>query len=364
MISVKVLSGVLMKPFFDIQAQYEEHKAEMGAAMQKVLSSGNFIMGPAVFELEEQLQGYTGAKHCITCANGTDALQIVMMAAGIGPGDEVITTPFTFISTAETIALLGATPVFVDIEKDSYLINADLIEEKITEKTKAIIPVSLYGQIPDMDAINAVANRYSKLNQQKIYVIEDAAQSFGATYKGKKSCNVSEVATTSFFPTKPLGCYGDGGAIFTSDDELAGVMKQVKSHGQSAHYHHVRVGVNSRLDTLQAAILQVKLKHFDSQVLKRQQIAERYNQEYKDQDVITPIVLPERSHVYGQYTLRVQNRDSFRKSLQAQGVPSCVHYPIPLHQQPAFSDSTAYCPVAEQLCEEVVSLPMCLYLDE
>ena len=350
-----------MKPFFDIQAQYVAHKSEFNTAIQEVLDSGKFIMGPQVSELESQLQDYTKAKHCITCANGTDALQIAMMAIGVEPGDEVITTPFTFISTAETIALLGAKPVFVDIEEDSYLIDAKLIEEKITEKTKAIIPVSLYGQIADMDAINAIAEKYSQKYGHKIYVIEDAAQSFGATYKGKKSCNVSDIATTSFFPTKPLGCYGDGGAIFTSDDELANIMKQIRVHGQSKRYHHVRVGVNSRLDTLQAAILQIKLKYFDDEVSKRQAIAESYNQDYKNREVITPKVMPDRTHVYGQYTICVKDRDGFREEMKAQGIPTSVHYPVPLNKQEAFKDGLASCPVSDKLSEEVVSLPMCLY---
>ncbi len=349
-----------MKPFFDIQAQYAAHKSEFNAAIQEVLDSGKFIMGPQVAELEGQLQDYTKAKHCITCANGTDALQIAMMAIGVEPGDEVITTPFTFIATAETIALLGAKPVFVDVEEDSYLIDAKLIEEKLTEKTKAIIPVSLYGQIADMDEINSIAEKCSHKYGHKIYVIEDAAQSFGATYKGKKSCNVSDLAITSFFPTKPLGCYGDGGAIFTSDDELANIMKQIRVHGQSKRYHHVRVGVNSRLDTLQAAILQVKLKYFDGEVSKRQAIAEQYNLEYQEQDVITPMVMPDRTHVYGQYTIRVKDRDVFREEMKAQGIPTSVYYPVPLNKQEAFKDDSANCPVSDKLSEEVVSLPMCL----
>lgn len=350
-----------MKPFFDIQAQYQAHKAEIDEALQCVLDSGKFIMGPQVKELEEQLQAYTGASHCISCANGTDALQIAMMAIGVQPGDEVITSPFTFVATAEMIAILGAKPIYVDIEEDSYLLNANLIEEKITKKTKAIIPVSLYGQIPDMDAINNIAKSYSEKYGHKIYVIEDAAQSFGATYKGKKSCNVSDIATTSFFPTKPLGCYGDGGAIFTSDAELAKIMSEIRSHGQSKRYHHTRIGVNSRLDTLQAAVLQVKLKYFDAELNKRQVIAEGYNDEYKDQDVITPIVLPERTHVYGQYTLRVKDREKFREAVNELGIPTAVHYPIPLNKQPAYVDNSENFPISDKLSDEVVSLRMCLY---
>jgi UDP-2-acetamido-2-deoxy-ribo-hexuluronate aminotransferase len=350
-----------MKPFFDIQAQYQAHKQEINQVIQNVLDSGQFIMGPQVKALEQQLEAYTGAKHCITCANGTDALQIAMMAIGIKPGDEVITTPFTFIATAETIALLGAKPVFVDIEEDSYLINAELIEQKITAKTKAIIPVSLYGQIPDMDRINEIAEKYSQKLGHKIYVIEDAAQSFGAEYKNKKSCNVSEIATTSFFPTKPLGCYGDGGAIFTSADKIAEIVKQIRVHGQEKRYHHVRVGVNSRLDTIQAAILQVKLKYLDQEIETRRKIAQQYNEEYKATDIITPIIKKNRTHVYGQYTVRTKYRDQFIADLKKQGIPTTIHYPIPLNQQPAFKDTNANCPVSDKLSDQVVSLPMCLY---
>lgn len=350
-----------MKPFFDIQAQYAAHKNEINIAIQQVLDSGKFIMGPEVHLLESQLENYTGSENCISCANGTDALQIALMAIGIKPGDEVITTPFTFIATAETIALLGAVPVFVDIEEDSYLINHMLIEEKISNKTKAIIPVSLYGQIADMDEINRIAKESSRKIGHKIYVIEDAAQSFGAEYKGKKSCNVSDIATTSFFPTKPLGCYGDGGAMFTNDSELATAMRQIRVHGQSKRYHHTRVGVNSRLDTIQAAILIVKLKHFNQEVEKRKLIAEEYGALFKGEDnIITPRVKPYRKHVYGQYTIRTKNRDIFIEKYKQEGVPTTIHYPIPLNKQPAF-DTGICCPISDQLSNEVVSLPMCLY---
>ena len=350
-----------MKPFFDIQAQYQAHKQEIDQAIQNVLDSGKFIMGPQVKELEQQLQDYTGAQYCITCANGTDALQIAMMAIGIQPGDEVITTPFTFIATAETIALLGAKPVFVDIEEDSYLIDTNLIEASITERTKAIIPVSLYGQIPDMDEINAIAQRYSQKLEHQIYVIEDAAQSFGAEYKGKKSCNVSEIATTSFFPTKPLGCYGDGGAIFTSNDEVAKVAKQIRVHGQAKPYHHVRVGVNSRLDTIQAAILQVKLKYLDQEIQRRKEIAKAYSDQYENTDIITPTVKADRTHVYGQYTIRTSDRDDLITALNNQGIPTTIHYPIPVNQQFAFKETNANCLISEKLADQVVSLPMNLY---
>ena len=250
--------------FIDLKAQYQKLKPEIDEAIARVLNHGNFILGPEVEELEDRLANYVGAKHCITVANGTDALQIALMCLGVGPGDEVITPGFTYIATAETVALLGARPVYVDIDERTYNLDPSLLESSITHRTKAIIPVSLYGQCADFDLINAIALRHG------VVVIEDAAQSFGASYKGRKSCNLSSIACTSFFPSKPLGCYGDGGAIFTSDDALAKVMRQIARHGQDRRYHHVRVGVNSRLDTIQAAILLQKLKIFDEEIALRQ----------------------------------------------------------------------------------------------
>lgn len=344
----------------DLVDQYNAIKTEMNLAIQSVLDSGQYIMGLEVKLLETDLEKYTGTKHCITCANGTDALQLALMAIDIQPGDEVITTPFTFVATAESIALLGAKPIFVDIEEDSFLINHRLIAEKITKKTKAIIPVSLYGQIANMDEINQIAAIHSEKFNHKIYVIEDAAQSFGARYKGKKSCNVSDIATTSFFPTKPLGCYGDGGALFTSDDEIARRLKEMRVHGQSKRYCHTRLGVNSRLDTIQAAILLVKLKYFDAAISARLRNAKQYDIYYKDSDVITPKTLPDRMHVYGQYTIKTKSRAEFQESLKEAGLPTAVHYPIPLHKQPAFLDDSADCPIAEKVSQQVVSLPMAL----
>ncbi|OWX38742.1 aminotransferase DegT, partial [Acinetobacter baumannii] len=260
-----------MIDFIDLKAQQNRIKDKIDAGIQNVLTHGQYILGPEVIELEEKLASYVGAKHCITCANGTDALQIAQMAFGIGPDDEVITPGFTYIATAETVALLGAKPVYVDVNPKTYNLDVEKLEAAITPRTKAIIPVSLYGQCADFDAINAIAKKYS------IPVIEDAAQSFGATYKGRKSCNLSTVACTSFFPSKPLGCYGDGGAIFTNDDELAKVIRQIARHGQDKRYHHIRVGVNSRLDTLQAAILLPKLEILDDEMQARQRVAEVYN---------------------------------------------------------------------------------------
>ena len=352
-----------MKPFFDIQAQYQEHKEEFDVAIQEVLDSGKFIMGPQVKELETELERYTGAKHCISCANGTDALQIALMAIEIKPGDEVITTPFTFAATAEAIILLGGIPVYVDIEEDSFLINATLIEEKITKKTKAIIPVSLYGQIADMDAINVIADKASQEHGHKIFVIEDGAQSFGAEYKGKKSCNVSDIATTSFFPTKPLGCFGDGGALFTKNDSIAKTIRQIRVHGQRGRYQHEILGVNSRLDTIQAAVLLVRLKYIDLTISKRQRIAKQYEEKYRGTDIIPPYLANDRTHVYGQYTVRVPEREKFVSELEQQGIPSAIHYPVPLNLQLAFKNTSSFCPVAEALSSEVVSLPMCLVSD-
>lgn len=347
-----------MIPFIDLAAQQARIKDKIDAGIQRVLAHGQYILGPEVAELEEKLAAYTGAKYCITCANGTDALQIAQMALGIAPGDEVITPGFTYIATAETVALLGAKPVYVDIDPRTYNLDPTLLEAAITSRTKAIIPVSLYGQCADMDAINAIAEKHG------IPVLEDAAQSFGATYKGRKSCNLSTIATTSFFPSKPLGCYGDGGAIFTNDDELATVLRQIARHGQDRRYHHVRVGVNSRLDTLQAAILLPKLEIFDEELELRQQVAERYSRLLTEAGITaTPYLEPHNTSAWAQYTLRVENRTDVQARLKEKGVPTAVHYPIPLNQQPAVADSAASLPVGDDASAKVISLPMHPYLD-
>jgi UDP-2-acetamido-2-deoxy-ribo-hexuluronate aminotransferase len=343
--------------FIDLKAQYQRLKADIDRRIQKVLDHGQYILGPEVNELEEQLAAYTGAKHCITVANGTDALQIAQMALGIGPGDEVITPGFTYIATAETVALLGAKPVYVDVLPDTYNLDPALLEAAISPRTKAIIPVSLYGQCADFDAINEIAARHS------IPVIEDAAQSFGATYRGRKSCNLTTIACASFFPSKPLGCYGDGGAIFTSDDELARVMRQIARHGQEKRYHHVRVGVNSRLDTLQAAILLGKLTVFEQEMDARQRVAAQYRSLLTSVPLITctDIANDQRS-AWAQYTVRVTQRDALQQALQIQSVPTAVHYPVPLNQQPAVRDTNSVLPVGDRLANEVLSLPMGPYL--
>lgn len=339
--------------FIDLKSQYQRLKHDIDARIQRVLDHGQYILGPEVAELEERLAAYCGAKHCITVANGTDALQIAQMALGIGPGDEVITPGFTYIATAETVALLRAKPVYVDIDPRTYNLDPALLEAAITPRTKAIIPVSLYGQCADYDAINAIAERHG------IPVIEDAAQSFGASYKGRKSCNLTTIACTSFFPSKPLGCYGDGGAIFTNDDELAKVMRQIARHGQDRRYHHIRVGVNSRLDTIQAAVLLSKLQVLDEEILLRQQQAQRYTQLLKQSEALTtPFVEDFNISAWAQYTVRSSDRDQVIQRLAARKVPTAIHYPIPLNKQPAVRDEHCKLPIGDHIAETVFSLPM------
>ena len=343
--------------FIDLKAQQERIKAKIDAGIQKVLAHGKYILGPEVTELEEKLAAYTGAKYCISCANGTDALQIAQMALGIGVGDEVITPGFTYIATAETVALLGAKPVYVDVDPKAYNLDVNKLEAAITPRTKAIIPVSLYGQCADFDAINQVAQKYN------LPVIEDAAQSFGATYKGRKSCNLSTISCTSFFPSKPLGCYGDGGAIFTNDEELATVIRQIARHGQDRRYHHIRVGVNSRLDTLQAAILLPKLEILEDEILARNVVAENYNDLFNAAGIMTtPFVEEHNRCAWAQYTIQVENRTEVQEKLKAQGIPTAVHYPIPLNKQPAGADAQVSLPVGDRIAERVMSLPMHPYL--
>lgn len=345
-----------MIEFIDLKAQQARIKDKIDAGIQRVLAHGQYILGPEVAELEERLAAFVGAKYCVTCANGTDALQIAQMAFGIGPGDEVITPGFTYIATAETVALLGAKPVYVDIDPRTYNLDPRLLEAAITPRTKAIIPVSLYGQCADFDAINAVAAKYG------IPVIEDAAQSFGATYKGKKSCNLSTIACTSFFPSKPLGCYGDGGAIFTNDEKLATVIRQIARHGQDRRYHHIRVGVNSRLDTLQAAILLEKLEIFPSEILARNRVANLYREQIKNAGVTLPYVESNNVSTFAQYTIRVKNRDEVQVVLNELGVPTAVHYPLPLNKQPAVASVSVYLSFGDNASLEVLSLPMHPYL--
>ncbi|MEZ2691701.1 DegT/DnrJ/EryC1/StrS family aminotransferase [Psychrobacter faecalis] len=344
--------------FIDLVAQQNRIKDKLNANIQKVLAHGKYILGPEVHELEEKLAEYTGAKYCITCANGTDALQIALMSLGIGSGDEVITPGFTYIATAETVALLGATPVYVDIDAKTYNLDPSLLEAAITSRTKAIIPVSLYGQCADFDAINQIAEKHN------LPVIEDAAQSFGAIYKGKKSCSLSTIACTSFFPSKPLGCYGDGGAIFTNDEELATVIRQIARHGQNRRYHHIRIGVNSRLDTLQAAILLPKLEILDDEMQARRQVAATYTKLLNEAGITTtPVIESHNKSAWAQYTIQVDNRDQAQAKLKKQGIPTAVHYPIPLNKQPAVA-SDAKLPAGDAAAQRVMSLPMHPYLTE
>lgn len=347
--------------FANLQLQHQRYKDEIEGAIQKVVDSAKFIMGPEVSELEENLQKFAVVKHAISCSSGTDALLLAMMALEIRPGDEVITTPFTFIATAETIAFLGAVPVFVDIDEITYNIDAKLIEEKITNKTKAIMPVSLYGQPADMDEVTPIADRYD------LKVIIDGAQSFGSTYKGKTDSTLGDVSITSFFPAKPLGCYGDGGAVFTNSDELAERIRSIRVHGQTKRYHHKYIGMGGRMDTIQAAVTNVKLAHYREDFVLRQEVAMKYTEALKGKGYILPIVKENRTSAWAQYSLRVQKRDELQVKLKEAGVPTAVHYPMPLHLQEVF-EYLGYLqgdfPIVEQISREIMSLPMNPYVTD
>ena len=341
--------------FIDLKTQYAALKPRIAERMQRVLDHGQYIMGPEVAELEARLAEYTGAKRCITVASGTEALLIALMALGLKPGDEVVTTPFTFAATAEMIVLLGGVPVFADIEPDTCNIDASLIEAKITARTRAIMPVSLYGQCADMGAINAIAARHG------LAVIEDAAQSFGASYKGRKSGNLSTIGCTSFFPSKPLGCYGDGGALFTNDDALAQACREIRVHGQSGRYNHTRVGVGGRMDTLQCAIVLAKLERFEWELAQRSAHGERYRALLADVRGLRLLdVRSDRDCVWAQYTVFVERRAAVQAVLKEQGIPTAVHYPKPLHHQPAYAHHCCpeCCPASVAAAASVLSLPM------
>ena len=347
--------------FIDLKAQYQAYKEEIDKEVLEVMASAQFIGGEKLNMLERDLATYTGAKHAIGCSSGTDALLLSLMALDIGVGDEVITTPFTFIATAEVIALLGAKSVFVDIDETTYNIDPALIESAITDKTKAILPVSLYGQCADMDAINAIASKHN------LPVIEDGCQSFGATYKGKRSCNLSTIGCTSFFPSKPLGAYGDGGAIFTSDDALAEKIRMLLNHGQNERYKHKLIGINGRLDAIQAAVLNVKLAHFDAEVTKREEIADRYSRLLKESRIIIPAIAEGNHSVYAQYSIRTTDREALSAYLQSKDIPVAVHYPMPLHLQEAFlylGYHKGDFPLSERISDEIMSLPMSPYLTQ
>jgi UDP-2-acetamido-2-deoxy-ribo-hexuluronate aminotransferase len=348
--------------FIDLKSQYLASRELINARIQAVLDHGQYIMGPEVAELEGRLAAYTDARHSITVSSGTEALVIALMALGVQPGDEIITTPFSFIATAEAIVLLGATPVFVDVEAGTCNLDHRLVEARITPRTRAIIPVSLYGQPADMDELNAIAERHG------LAVIEDAAQSFGATYRGRKSCNLSSIGCTSFFPSKPLGCYGDGGALFTSDDGLATAMREIRVHGQSRRYVHTRIGVGGRMDTLQCAVVLAKLDRFEWEVEQRRRAAACYDELLGSLpgELLEPVgCRPDRTSVYAQYTVRVPQREQLQEVLHAAGIPTAVHYPVPIDRQPAYAHwaGPGGCPVAAGLAQEVLSLPMGPYLD-
>ncbi len=349
-----------MIPFADLGAQYRAQKAEIEAAIARVLDHGQFIMGPEVAELEAALAAYTGTTYCIAVASGTDAMLISLMALGIGPGDEVIVPAFTFAATAEVVILAGATPVLVDIEGHTCNVDAALIEAAITERTRAIIPVSLYGQTADMEEINALAERHG------LTVIEDGAQSFGAEYQGSKSCAVSTIGCTSFFPSKPLGCYGDGGAIFTDDAALAQACREIRVHGQSARYHHTRIGLGGRMDTLQCAIVLVKLKRFEWEIARRVAIGERYNRLLGELGVERVSQKQDRTSVFAQYTIFVDDRPAVQEALKSAGIPTAVHYPAPLNEQPAYRERCVHgsLPNSATASRRVLSLPMHAYLED
>jgi len=346
--------------FIDLKQQYLKYQPEIDGRIRKVLDHGNFIMGPEIAELEKNLAAYVGVKHAITCASGTDSLEIALRALGVGPGDEVITVPFTWISSAEAIGLVGARPVFVDIDPLDYNLDATRLAQALSPRTKAIMPISLFGQLPDIEGINRLATKHG------IPVLEDAAQSFGATRNGRKSCAASTIGSTSFFPAKPLGCYGDGGALFTDDDSLAGTMKAIRTHGGQQRHHHPLLGMNGRFDTLQAAILIPKLEHFPWEVEARGRIGARYSELLKDV-CPTPRIRAGNTHVYAQYTIRVSGREKVMERLKAKGIPTAVYYPKCLHEQPVFA-GLGYrwgdFPESEKASREVLSLPMHPFLTE
>lgn len=341
--------------FIDLRSQYSALRASVDARIQRVLEHGQYILGPEAVELEKQLAAYTGARYCATVASGTEALLISLMALGIGPGDEVITTPFTFVASVEVIVLVGARPVLVDVEPDTGNLDAGQLEAAITAHTRAVIPVGLYGQPADMDAINAIAARH------RLAVIEDAAQSFGATYHGRKSCHLSTIGCTSFFPSKPLGCYGDGGAVFTDDESIDRACREIRVHGQSGRYHHTRIGVGGRMDTIQCAVLLAKLERFGWEIERRDALSRLYAERIRASGAPVRLLTlrSDRTSVWAQYTVLVQDRDGVQRRMQEMGIPTAVHYPRAMHQQPAYAhyfDGTRF-PASEALALQVISLP-------
>lgn len=353
--------------FANLQHQHNLYKNEIEEAILKVARDCNFIMGSQIDELERNLEKFTGSKYAISCSSGTDALLLAMMALDIKPGDEVITTPFTFVATAETIAFLGATPVFIDIDEKTYNIDPSKIEAAITPKTKAIIPVSLYGQPCDMDEIQAIVDKTLKTKNQKLYTIIDGAQSFGSTYKGISDSNLGDISCTSFFPAKPLGCYGDGGAVFTNNQQLATKIQSLRLHGQSIRYHHQYIGMGGRLDTIQAAVLNVKLKYYEKDLKLRQDVAAKYTKALNAKNIETPFIKSDRTSAWAQYSIRVKNRTELQTKLQNLGIPTAVHYPMPLHVQECFKYlnlKEGDFPISEKVSKEIMSLPMNPYVSD
>ena len=347
--------------FIDLKTQQSLIRADIDRRLAQVLDHGQYILGPEVGEMESLLAEYVGVEHCISVASGTDALLATLLALELAPGDEVVTTPFSFIATAEVIALLGATAVFVDIDPLTYNMDPTLVEGAISDRTRAIMPVSLYGQCADLTAINAVAERHG------LPVIEDAAQSFGGETNGRKSCSMTTIGCTSFFPAKPLGCYGDGGACFTNDEALATRLRELRNHGQDRRYHHPRVGLNGRMDTLQAAVILSKMQLFPDEVLKRAELGRRYSELLAGTDCTTPYIAEGNLSVYAQYTLRIADRERLARKLAENDIPTAVHYPITLDRQPALTGRSRIAgdlPVASRAAQEVISLPMHPYLEE
>ncbi len=346
--------------FIDLKRQQQSIRDDLDRRIAQVLDHGQYILGPEIAEMEKLLADYVGVEHCVSMASGTDALISALLALDLKPGDEVITTPFSFIATAEVIALLGATAVFVDIDPVTYNIDPALIEAAISDRTCAVMPVSLYGQCADLDAINTIAERHG------LPVIEDAAQSFGAEFSGRRSCGLTTIGCTSFFPAKPLGCYGDGGACFTDRDDLAARLRELRNHGQDRRYHHPRIGINGRMDTLQAAVILSKMTLFPDEVSRRSTIGEHYTELLAKADCRTPQIAQNQLSVYAQYTLRVAERDQLAGRLNEHGIPTAVHYPITLDRQPAMSGRyriSGELPAAHQAAREVISLPMHPYLE-
>lgn len=344
--------------FIDLKTQQARIRGSIDRRIAAVLEHGRYVLGPEVRELEERLADYAGTRYCVSVGSGTDAILIALMALGIARGDEVITTPFTFIATGEVIALVGARPVYVDIDPRTFNLDPALLEQAIGPYTKAVMPVSLYGQCANLTAINRIAEKHG------LPVIEDAAQSFGATHRGRRSCGLSTIGCTSFFPAKPLGCYGEGGALFTDDQGLATLAREIRVHGQDRRYHHARLGLNGRMETLQAAVLLAKMEIFEEEVETRSALGTRYSELLAGGALTRPHIEPENSSVYGQYTVQVEQRDRVIERMTNAGIPTAVHYPIPLYRQPALRQDGVALPNADRASERVMSLPFHPYLGE